>query len=251
MNLRTILTLWWHSCRRDSDTTSVRYMFPVVIGGLAFLAASVITSGDVSYIRLESSVKTIEAGERFSLSVYAYAHVPVNAVDITLQFDPRSVQVLGVDRGESVITLWAEDPKVSTNLITLRGGTFKRGFLGDHLVAIVELQAITTGQTLFKANEVILLAGDGTGSGVATGEALDSSTSVFIFDDSTDPTSIAAAIGVSVVTDIDGDGAVSLRDISIFMASWAAKDRMLDFNGDGRMTFRDFSILLSDYFFAR
>ena len=66
-----------------------------------------------------------------------------------------------------------------------------------------------------------------------------------------DPGNIAAAIGVSVITDVDGDGSVALKDISIFMASWRTKDTIYDFNGDGRMTFRDFSILLADYFFAR
>ena len=226
-------------------------MFPVVIGGAAFLVASAITSGDASYIRLESSVKTVEAGERFSVAVYAFAHVPVNAVDVTLTFDPKSVSVLGVDRGDSVITLWAEDPKVTNNRITLRGGTYKRGFLGDHILGRIELQAVTTGQALFSTADVLLLAGDGTGDAVKTGTALDSTTSVFIFDENMDPGNIAAAIGVSVITDVDGDGSVALKDISIFMASWRTKDTIYDFNGDGRMTFRDFSILLADYFFAR
>lgn len=245
------LTSWWKVRQLSTRSRSVRFMFPVIIGGFAFLAASVITSGDVSYIRLESSVKTIKAGERFSVAVHAFAHEPVNAVDITLTFDPKSVKVLGIDRGESVITLWAEDPKVTNNRITLRGGTFRRGFLGDHLLGRVELQAITTGQTLFSASNVLLLAGNGTGESVKTGSAQDSSTTVYIFDENTDPSSIAAAIGVSVITDIDGDGKVALKDISIFMSSWSSKDSIFDFNGDGKMTFRDFSILLADYFRGR
>lgn len=251
MNSLRLVMLWWRGLRQSSHATSVRYMFPVVLGGFAVLTASLITAGDVSYVRLESSAKTVEAGDRFSVSVYAFAHQPVNAVDISLRFDPTSVKVLSVDRGESVITLWAEDPKIHDGQITLRGGTFRRGFIGDHLVAIIELQAVTTGQALFQVSDALLLAGDGTGATVKTGEALDSKTSVYIFDENTDPSNIAAAIGVSVITDVDGDGVVALRDISIFMASWRTKDQIYDFNGDGRMTLRDFSILLSDYFFSQ
>jgi hypothetical protein len=54
---------------------------------------------------------------------------------------------------------------------------------------------------------------------------------------------------VSIVTDLDGDGEVSLKDISAFMAAWLTRASTFDFNGDGRMTFKDFSILLSDSFF--
>jgi hypothetical protein len=81
---------------------TVRYMFPAVISFVALLGAAAITSTEVSYVRLETSDLTVVAGKQFSIDVYAYAHVPVNAVDITLQFDSDSVQVVGVDTGESV-----------------------------------------------------------------------------------------------------------------------------------------------------
>jgi hypothetical protein len=54
---------------------------------------------------------------------------------------------------------------------------------------------------------------------------------------------------VYIVTDIDGDGTVSLSDVARFLSAWRVKDAVYDFNGDGQMTFRDFGIILSDSFF--
>jgi hypothetical protein len=60
---------------------------------------------------------------------------------------------------------------------------------------------------------------------------------------------IVGTVTVRIVTDIDGDGSVSLADLSRFMTAWASKTEVYDFSGDGRMTFRDFAIILADSFF--
>lgn len=111
------------------------------------------------------------------------------------------------------------------------------------------MRAKQTGQSNFKATDVLLLAGDGEGTPVSVAEALDSAVSLYIYDENTSPESIGVDINVKVLTDLDGDGKVTLKDISTFMASWHNKDKMYDFNGDGRMSFRDFSIILASYIF--
>lgn len=229
---------------------TVRFMFPAVLAFAALLgAASVIDSERTSYVRLEASETTVEAGGRFSIDVYANAHVAVNAVDITLQFESNSVEVLAVDRGQSVITIWTEDPIIEADRVVLRGGTYRRGFIGEHKIATVDLRAKVTGQQSFSATNVMLLAGDGAGSTVSTSEVNDGTVNLFIYDENTTPESIGVDVSVRLVTDIDGDGQVTLRDISAFMAAWNDASVQYDFNGDGRMTFRDFSIILADYFF--
>jgi hypothetical protein len=228
---------------------TVRYMFSAAFGITILLAAATITSTDVSYVRLEASKTTIENGESFSLDVYAFAHVPVNAVDITLRFDENAVEVLGVNKGQSVLTIWTQEPIIEADKVVLRGGTFRRGFLNEHRIATINLRARNTGQSTLSAADVMLLAGDGTGSSVSVAESLDSNVSLYIYDENIDPGSIGADIKVSIVTDIDGDGKVTLKDISVFMAAWAKKTKIFDFNGDGRMTLRDFSIILADFFF--
>lgn len=228
---------------------TVRFMFPALVSFVAVLGAAAITATDVSYIRLSTSETTVQAGARFSIDVYAYAHVPVNAVDITLQFNGDAVKVLGVDRGQSVLTLWTEDPIIENNKVILRGGTFKKGFIREHKIATIEVEAKQTGQSEFKATDVVLLAGDGTGSPVSVAEANTSAVSLYIYDENTNPENIGVDVEVNIITDIDGDGKVSLKDISSFMASWANKDKVYDFNGDGRMTFKDFSIILANFIF--
>jgi len=228
---------------------TVRFMFPAAIALLAMLSASVINSTDTSYIRLKTSSPTIEAGKQFSIEVYAYAHVPVNAVDITLTFDPNSVDVIGVDRGQSVLTIWTQEPVISNGSVLLQGGTFRRGFISEHLIATINLRAKQTGASDIKATDVILLAGDGRGTPVTVKDANNSSVNLYVYDENTNPDSIAVAVKVNIITDIDGDGKVTLKDISAFMAAWHNKDKIYDFNGDGKMTFKDFSILLANFIF--
>lgn len=230
-------------------TSTVQYMFSAAFGIAVLLGAALITSTDVSYIRLEASDTTIESGQLFELDVYAYAHVPVNAVDVTLRFDKDAVEVLGVDKGQSVLTIWTEEPIIEADKVVLRGGTFRRGFMNEHKIATINLKARDTGQSVVSAAEVMLLAGDGKGSSVDVAESLDSKVNLYIYDENTDPSSIGVDVRVNIVTDIDGDGKVTLRDVSVFMAAWSNKNKIFDFNGDGRMTFRDFSIILADLFF--
>ena len=138
-------------------------MFPAIISFVAMMGAAVITSKDVSYVRLETSDTTVEAGNQFSIDVFAYAHVPVNAVDVTLQFDSEAVEVLGVDRGQSVLTIWTRDPVIENGKVILQGGTYRKGFLKEHRIATINVRAKETGQSTFEATNVMLLAEYGAG----------------------------------------------------------------------------------------
>lgn len=228
----------------------MRYMFPAMAVGLVtLLGAQLISSTENSYIRLEIDKQAVQTDERFSVTVYAYAHVPVNAVDVTLQFDGNKVEVLEIDRGQSVLTIWTEDPVITNNSVVLRGGTFRRGFLGEHKIATIDLIARDTGNSRFSTADVLLLAGDGQGTPVSVSNNGNSNSSLFVYDENTDPSDISVEVTLNLVTDLDGDGVVTLRDISVFMSDWSRKTNVHDFNGDGRMTFRDFSIILANFFF--
>jgi len=229
-------------------SATIRYMFPALATFAALLGASVISTAQESFVRLESSATTVESGQRFTLEVYANAHVPVNAIDITLNFDEGAVQVVEVDRGQSVLTIWTEDPIVDKNRVILRGGTFRRGFLGEHLIASIDLKALNTGQGSFDVENVLFLAGDGAGTNVAVTQTSESTVNFFVYDENTDPGEIGLNVRVQIVTDLNGDGKVDLSDISAFMAAWSTKNAVYDFNNDGKMTFRDFSIILADFF---
>ena len=243
---------YFQSCfKQRARVGTVRFMFPAVISLAAVLGAAVITSTEVSYVRLETNNATVEAGKQFSVDVFAYAHTPVNAVDITLQFDKNVVEVTGVDTGQSVLTIWTKEPEIKDGKVILQGGTFRKGFVNEHKIATVNLKAKKTGQSTVKATNVLLLAGDGAGTPVSVANSNTSSVSLYIYDENTSPDSIAVNVAVNIVSDIDGDGSVTLKDISVFMAAWHSKDTFYDFNGDGKMSFRDFSIILANFFLRR
>lgn len=248
-----ILYFFCSTCRPNQSST-VRYAFPLIFTIAAFLGASAVVSTNKSYIHLESSSTQVKAGDTFHVDVYVNATVPVNAVDISVEFPKEQIVVTGINTGESVITLWAKDPYVQGNKVIMQGGTFRKGFSGDHLIATINAKATQSGIAQFSANDVVLLAGDGSGSQVAVTKTGKDATSLYIakedgtFSKPTDAVGIKGSANVMIVTDIDGDGKVTLSDISSFMAAWSSKSTLYDFNHDGVMSFRDFGIILADSF---
>jgi hypothetical protein len=218
----------------------------------ALLGAGAVSTSKQSFVRLEAVPTAAQVGRPFSVNVYVSAHVPINAVDIKVVV-PRNVKIMGIDTGESVITLWTKDPYVEGSNVVLSGGTFRKGFIGEHLIATINAEAVSSGLGEFTVRDVTLLAGDGSGTKVSVDKA---GTGAKLYIANADGTFAApeavgteGASAVVVVTDIDGDGDVSLTDVSRFMVAWSSRGSVYDFDNDGRMTFRDFGIILSDVFF--
>ena len=236
---------------RPNKSRTVRYAFPLAFASVLFLGAAVLTSEDASYIRLSSDSSYIEKGETFVVKVYVNAHVPVNAIDIAVSFPDEQIEIIGIDTGTSVITIWTKEPQWEDGVVTLTGGTFRNGFKGEHVVAEISARAKTTGAAKFSANEVSLLAGDGHGSKVSITEQGEESFTMYagvVADEEGDLT-ISGDVTVGIYTDTDGDGEVDMSDILNFMQAWKNKDVKYDFNKDGKMSFVDFAIILADSFF--
>ena len=231
--LKKITTFFFGSYALHRSRT-VRYAFPMLFIVATFLGANVINSNTESFIHIEASDTSIKAGDAFTIDVFVSAHTPVNAVDISLDFPKEQIEITGIDVGQSVITLWTEEPYVENNSI--------------------KAQAKTSGIASFEIADVVLLAGDGTGSSVAVSNSGKESAKLYIAKEDgtfTLPTAsgIEGSVTLRIVTDIDGDGVVSLVDVSRFMSAWTAGTTIYDFSGDGRMTFKDFAIILADSFF--
>ena len=234
---------------RNNASKTVRYMFPVFLTALAIFGASVISSNDSSYLKLTPSKTIVMSEEVFSIDVFAYAHVPVNALDIKIDFTPGSVEIIGVDKGQSVLTIWSQEPKIESSTISFGGGTYRRGFIGEHLVATINVRALKSGKTEFAIKEANLLAGDGKGTPVTISrDAENIKQSFIIYDQNNEPDQISAELGLKINADIDGDGKVTLKDISSFMGAWYAGSEVYDFNDDKKMNFVDFSIILAKSF---
>lgn len=227
-------------------SATVRYAFSLLfLFAVVFGVASVIGS-EQSEIVLETRTKTVAQGETFSIAVYAVSKTPVNAVSLRINFPTDTTEILGIDRGESVITLWTSDPRVENGAVILEGGTYRKGFIGKHLIATINVKAKELGQASFVTADASLLAGDGRGTEVSTNITTAGKTTLSIAAVGDD--SIAGEATVLLVTDITGDGAVTLEDIGAFMLEWVKQNNRYDFNADGAMTFRDFSIILANYF---
>lgn len=235
-------TLQAHNSRTVRYAFSFMFLFAAILG----MAAVSTTSG--SAIHIISNQSLVEKGKLFTVDVYVYASQPINAVDISVTFSPDQVEIMGIDRGQSVITLWTEDPHIVGNTITMRGGTYAKGFVGEHKIATLQVKAKATGEAKFLTSAVKLLAGDGKGSDVPANTTDAIASTKIVLPGELPPVTLKGSTTVMVATDVDGDGTITLRDISSFMASWASHDVTYDFNNDGKMSFSDFSILLSDYF---
>lgn len=229
-----------------SQNRTVHFAFPIVMFATFFAGLAAIVSETSSFITIATFPTTVQQDEVFYITVDVTANTPVNAVDISIAYDPTLLVVDSIDKGTSVITLWAKEPYAENGRIHLTGGVFQKGFLGKHTIARIKAHATKPGQTYIKADHVSLVAGDGKGSEVASRK--DTSEGVKIFVTSANGAIVGKAT-IELFTDIDGDGNVSLADISIFMSAWFTKSKVFDFNNDGRMTVNDFSILLSDSFF--
>jgi len=241
--------LWYFICTtcRPHKSVTVRYAFPLVAIAAAFAGTlAAVVSEDVSYLDISADPATVRAGETVFITVTAGAHTPVNAIDVQLDFPEEQLEIKSIDTGESVITLWTEEPYAEDGTVYLRGGTFRQGFVGEHQIARIRANAIQSGSATVRVASAEFVAGDGTGSPV---DLTDRDEGARIYVTNEDGTLVGNA-SVELLTDIDGSGGVDLADISVFMAAWFDEDtRFFDFNDDGDMNFRDFSIILADSFF--
>lgn len=225
-------------------SATVRFAFPAVLLFSALVGAALTISSEKSYVRIETNPRDVVAGNDFVINIYASAKVPTNAVDITVEYPESQIQILGIDKGESVITIWTEEPYAKSGNIHLRGGVFRKGFLGEHLIARVNARAVESGVAHILTSRTEFLAGDGKGTVVAVSKTGAEKADVQISESG----EIKSDIQIGIVTDINGDGEVDMTDIKAFLSSWNSGRKDFDFNKDGSMNFRDFGILLAHSF---
>jgi hypothetical protein len=225
---------------------TVKHTFSFVFAALIFAGFASVISQNESYIAIETSTENVVQEQQFVVDVTAFAHVPINAVDVVLSYPEHVMVVDSIDTGMSVISLWTEQPYAKDGQIYLRGGTFRKGFLGEHTIARIRAHAKAPGEARIVIQDTQLIAGDGNGTIVTPSES--SYQSVKIAVEGSDGL-LKAKADISVVTDVDGDGDVDFTDVRDFMAAWLTRASVYDFDKDGRMTFRDFSILLAESFF--
>lgn len=226
---------------------TVRYAFPLVLVTALFASLASVISENNSYITISTDAQTITRDQSFYIDVSVTTHVAVNAVDLVISYPSDKMIIDSIDTGISVITLWESTPYAQNGNIYLRGGTYRKGFIGAHPIARIRAHATEAGEARLLIKDSRLVAGDGSGNDVETvaSQSFNEAKILIIGDESG---VVSAKASISIVTDTDGDGDVDLTDITLFMTAWFTGTSVFDFNGDGRMTFSDFSILLADSF---
>ncbi len=236
---------------RKHKVTTLHYMFPLMAATFGILGATYLADVSSSYVILTPNPTYVEAGDSVEVIVEAVAHIPVNTVDIEVAF-PSDLKVTGVETGGSVITLWTTEPKPEGNKVVLRGGVYRKGFIGRHTIARINAKAVTAGNADVLVRNSIFLAGDGKATPIAINSS-DNQKAAIQIGTATGvaghTTALTGKVAVSIITDIDGDKDVDFNDIQVFMNAWRTGIAIYDFSGDGKMTFRDFAIILADAFF--
>ena len=235
---------------RDAGKTrysTIRHTFPLIVITTLFAGFASVITENTSYVTIKTDEEKVYKDEQFIIEVIATVHVPVNAVDLVISYPEDQLEIDSIDTGTSVITLWTEEPYAKDGNIYVRGGTFRKGFIGEHTIIRIRAHATKAGEARILIKDTELLAGDGKGSSVAVTKSAEFN-QVKIAVAGEDGV-LKGGASIAIVCDLDGDGDVDFKDISIFMSSWLTGGKTFDFNGDGKMTFRDFSILLADSFF--
>ena len=225
---------------------TVRYAFPVVFVAAFVASIAAVIASNQSFVTVETSATTVARDQEFFIEVNVSAHVPVNAIDLQISYPEDIVAIEGIDTGRSVITLWTEEPYAKNGTVYLRGGTFRQGFIGEHEIARIRVRALESGEARLSVRESELVAGDGRGTAVQTSNATGkNAVQIMVIGDTG---TITGEAMIAVITDTNGDGKVTVADITLFMSAWFTRDKLYDFNNDGKMTIKDFSIILADSF---
>lgn len=235
----------WYRRRKYTHSTTVRFAFPAIIALSAVISFATALLSSASYVRIDTDPTHVAAGDQITINVYASASIPTNAVDLKIAYPEEQLDIEGIDTGESIITIWTEEPYAKDGQIYLRGGVFRKGFLGEHLIAKVKARTVASGVARIVASESVFLAGDGKGSTVAVSNTGSEKALVEIDEKG----NLNSEVSIGIVADLDGNGKVDFSDIQRFLSAWHSNQSSFDLSGDGRMTFKDFGILLAHVFF--
>ena len=102
--------------------------------GVLLLAPLGPLAAHAALLELTSPSPVITVGQTVVVDLALTATSSVNALEIWLGFDHHGLQLTEVERENSIVKLWAEEPQVdnSAGLMTFTGGMPNPGYQGEH-----------------------------------------------------------------------------------------------------------------------
>lgn len=209
-------------------------------------------------VQLSPTQATTIVGEPFFVEIVVNSDVPANAFSGLIEFDHTILQVAAIDYNTSIADLWVDKPwyENGDGTINFAGGTTKEGgFTGSGTLMKIAFIPTTAGDGHISIDEANVFAHNGFGSalelepsidGHFTDESLATSASS-VGQNGSDGSSRVSVLSTPPTLDLDDDGDITIRDISIFMPNLFTKEARFDFNLDGEVDLKDFSILLDKF----
>lgn len=141
----------------------------ILIGGLNLATPTIVSAATLS---VTPSTGVYSVGSVFTARVVVNAQgQSINAAEGSLQFNPRELAVVSVDRSNSIFSLWVTEPTFSNSAgsITFSGGS-PAGYQGTAgTVMNVTFRVLAAGTARVTMNNGSVLANDGRGSNVLSG----------------------------------------------------------------------------------
>ena len=235
--------------------TSRGYGLPSLLVAVAILGAVAVTGFEMlpsafpheARMYIDPEAHTAVLGDTVVLTIRAESSVPVNVFAGDISFNKNVLQVQSIDYNTSIADLWAVKPwyENGAGTMTFGGGTTKHdGFVGNGALITITFKTVGAGDSAVHLKNVHILKHDGLGSDATVKDSIDSILTVLPPAVPERTNSHIAVVKEVPSTDLNGDGVVTVKDVSIFMLHLLGNDPRFDFNLDGTVDTDDLRILL-------
>lgn len=141
-----------------------------ILGLQVFLCSNVIQAATLSVVPSSAS-GSYTTGQVFSVSVLVstIGSDPLNAVSGVVSFPANILQVVSVDKSNSIVDFWIGEPSFSNSegTVSFEGGSYNPGFSGaGGKVINILFKAKTTGSATISFLSSSILANDGRGTNI-------------------------------------------------------------------------------------
>ncbi|MCA9366496.1 hypothetical protein KC722_02860 [Candidatus Kaiserbacteria bacterium] len=203
---------------------------------------------------LEPAGGTYGAGEQFEVRIMVRSSVPANVFGGDITFDPDVLAIDGIDYNTSVADLWAVRPWFDNGDGTLNfggGTTAAGGFTGEAELLRITFRTKALGDANIMLVKPVILKHDGLGTSLSVDTPID-----YIFTveadsverlkvaESHDQQGVVHVMAERPDPDLNGDGTVDFKDVSVMMVLITTQELRGDLDGNGKVGLGDLSILL-------